>query len=326
MVSLTKRLAYPVLDLGLKTWAKYNLAEYDIAKTIIVASSGRGGSTWLAEIIGTLPGYPVLWEPLHPGKNPECKQYGFNYRVYIPIGADAPLQSQYLEQLFTGAKLSTRVISALAFHPRQYFPFNGFLVKFVNANLLLYWLLNQFPLKAILMIRHPCAVVSSQLRHSAWTHVSKQNCSFPNAVAADYPHLQEVFDFAETREEILAFEWVLKTYVPLSQPKPHPWYLSTYESLVMDSYAELERIFAFLEKPIPPKAYCYLRQPSKTTQSKSNVATGRNPLTGWQDQLTARQIERILKIIHLSGIDFYTDELVPDVAKMNTFSGLDYVI
>jgi hypothetical protein len=321
MLTLTKKILYPAVNLALTTWARYNLCQYDISRTIIVASSGRGGSTWLAEIIGSLSGYPVLWEPLHPGKNPECIQYGFNYRTYIPAGLYAPLQRSYLEQILTGAKLSTRTISSLAFHPKKYFSFYGFLVKCVNANLLLYWLLQQFPVRAILMIRHPCAVVASQLRHSAWKHITKENCSFPRNIVIDYPHLQEIFNYVETKEELLAFEWILKTYIPLSQPKPHPWYLSTYERLVIDGQSELENIFSFLENPIPDEAVYFLRKPSKTTQNSSNVAKGRSPLMGWKNHLTEQQVERILRLTHLAGIDFYTDDLVPDLAKLNSFCG-----
>ena len=35
-------------------------------KDIIIAGSGRGGTTWLLNIIASLPGYRVIFEPFHP--------------------------------------------------------------------------------------------------------------------------------------------------------------------------------------------------------------------------------------------------------------------
>lgn len=316
---VAQTLLRPGLNHILKLWGQNNAKHYDIGKTIVVAGSGRGGSTWLAEIIGTLPGYPILWEPLHPGKNPECQKYGFTWRTYIPTQVDDSLREEYIRKILTGANLSTQVVSSLAFHSTQYLRFRGFVVKFVNANLLLYWLLKKFPMRALLLLRHPCAVVSSQLRHSAWRGVRKEIVAFPKNLAADYPHLSKILQRIETREEVLAFEWALKTYIPLIQPQPHPWLLTTYEQLVEGGKQELERIFQFLGEPTPQQAYKYLKKPSQTTQQTSHVATGKNPLVGWQENLNSHQIERILDVVHQFGIDFYTDSLLPDYEKLKSF-------
>lgn len=317
MTISTKTIIYPSLDFLFSVFQRTRLKHYNISNTIVIAASGRGGSTWLAEIVSTLPGYPVLWEPLHPGKNPECLQHGFNYNTYISKETETLDHKSYVEQILAGTKLSTKVTSALAFEPSQYLQFRGFLVKFVNANLILYWLANQFPVKSILLIRHPCAVVASQLKHNAWNHVSKENLSFPKAISIRYPHLDNIFNSITTQEEALAFAWVLKTYVPLSEPKPHPWYLLTYEDLVANGELELERLFTYLGEPVPEKAYRFIRKPSSTTQDGSNVATGRSPLMGWKNSLTAKQISQILKVVKLSGVDFYNEKLMPEKKKIN---------
>ena len=314
-----KKNIYSATDLALRIWASTSLQKYDISKTIAIASSGRGGSTWLAEIVGILPGRPIIWEPLHPQKNPECKQYGFGYRVYFSSSVNTKKQKAYLEQLLNGGKLSTQTISSLAFHPMQYLAFQGFLVKFVNANLILYWMLNQFPVKALLMIRHPCATVSSQMRHGAWKRVKKNNRSLPPEVAADYPHLQAIYERLETVEELLAFQWVLKTYVPLCQPRPHPWLLLSYENLVANGESELGRIFEYLEQPIPKQAYAMLKKPSSTAQGLSNPALGLSPLAGWKDKLSTQQIDQILQVAHLAGMNFYTEDLMLDSKRLSGF-------
>lgn len=308
-----------------KTWGRSNSKRYNINNTIVIASSPRSGSTWLTEIIGSLPGYPIINEPLYREKNPECTKYGFTTSApYVSAYEDDPIKQGYLHQIFTGANLSTNLASLEHFHPAQYLGFRGFLVKFCHANMLLYWALRQFPLRAVFTIRHPCAVVSSQLRHPGWNYAHKSNRDWPNTLekivpsnlAIDYPHLVEIYRRVKTKEEGLAFIWAMQNYIPLSQPKPHPWCLTVYERLVVEGQREVERLFQFLGEPVPREAYKRLKIPSTTTKADSNIMNGMNQLSGWKDKLTPHQIDTILNVVHQVGIDFYSDALEPDYQKL----------
>lgn len=307
----------------LRTYGSINNKHYNIENTIVVASSARGGSTWLAEIIGSLPGYPILFEPLNPNRNPNCKKYGFTSLTYVPASVEDPIKQDYLQQVFTGANLSSRLALLENFRPEQYLGFRGFLVKFISANLLLYWAMHQFPLRAIFMVRHPCAVVSSQLHNPQWgwaknfdwAHNIKSNL-IPQNLLVDYPHLAEIHRNIKTVEEGLALGWAVRNYVPLSQPKPHPWYLTTYERLVIEGQHEVDRLFKFLGQPVPREAYERLKVPSITTQSGSNPIKGINQLSTWREKLTTRQIDLILNVVNQVGIDFYSDAIEPDYKKL----------
>lgn len=307
----------------LQAWGSSNSKHYNINNTIVVASSPRGGSTWLAEIIGSLPGYPIINEPLYRQKNPECEKYGFTTSLtYVPASEEEPSKRDYLHQIFTGANLSVKIAFLQHFRLTQYLSFRGFLVKFCHANMLLYWALHQFPLRAVFMIRHPCAVVSSQLLRRGWKHAEKCNWEnridkvIPQNVAVDYPHLLDVYRRVKTKEEGLAFIWAMQNYIPLSQPKPHPWCLTIYERLVMEGQREVDRLFQFLGEPVPREAYERLKIPSVTTPSDSNIRKGKNQLSGWKEKLTADQIDRILDVVHQVGIDFYSDALEPEYEKL----------
>jgi hypothetical protein len=301
----------PIVNQALHTWGRFNAKRYDIRNTIVIASSPRGGSTWLAEIIGTLPGYPILWEPLHLNGNPECKEYGFSWQTFVPSGAQEPIKRDYLCQVLTGVNPTQ-----LTYHPlfqlTQYLPFRGFVVKFTNANLLLPWLLHQFPLRTILMIRHPCAVVSSQMRHWAWDGFTENTVVFPKNIIREYPHLEDVFYRIGSREEALAFEWALQTLVPLTQPLPHPWCLVSYERLIEEGPHEIDRLFEFLGFSVPEEAYKQLEVPSVTTQTGSNIAKGNDALSGWRERLTTEQVDSILSIVRQVGVDFYDEALTPN--------------
>ena len=311
--AIYKKAKHFIANNSFDLWGKLYLENYKIQNTIMVCSSARGGSTWLAQIISSIPGYPLLWEPLHLGTSPSCVKYGFKWGTYLKPDTEDEMKYNYIQDVLTGKNLSTELISSMYFNPIQFLRFNGFVVKFTLANMMLPWILKNFPIRCILLIRHPCAVVSSRLLHSAWDHVNIENFYIEPEVFIDFPHLKEIFESISTREELFAFSWVMQTLIPLSCTIPHPWYLTTYEKLLMDAEAEVENIFDYLGEDLPPDANKMLKKPSKTTSKNAHVFNRNNPLSLWKENLSSKQIELILNIVNRSGIDFYNKDLEPDL-------------
>lgn len=307
-----KKVLYPVADGVLKGIGRLNALRYSVEDTILIVCPGRSGSTWLAEIVSSLSGYLVLWEPLHLGNNPSCKKAGFAWQNYCSHTGSDEAQRNYLRKVYTGRDLSTRTLTSLHFNPIDLLNIRGYVVKHVNANMILHQIMEWFPVRAVLMIRHPCAVVSSQLKHGGWAHITKENITVPDGMFTDLPHLEQVLSGLETLEELLAFEWAIQSYIPLSQPTPHPWYLTTYERLVMGGEQEVERIFEYFGEPAPASAKSDLEKPSATAGEKSHVKQGKNRLTGWTSQLNKDQVNQILETVHAVGVKCYNDSLTPD--------------
>jgi len=312
--SVVDRAVRPAADAALRTYGAVRAnTTYDIQDTIVVASTGRGGSTWLTEILATLPGYTVIWEPLHLGNNPACEEHGFDWQNYIPRGAEAPRRRRYLQQLLTGENLSTQILTSLEFRPlRLLQPAGGYLVKFVNANMMLPWITDAFPVSTVLMIRHPCAVVASQIEQGAWDHVTKDTMTVPEALFDRYPHLGNVYEAIETHEEVLAFEWALQTYVPLQADPPQSWFLTTYEDLVVDGPSVVESMFGHLGRPVPEAAYDQLHVPSATSSERLKQQDGTNRLSTWRERLSSKQADQILSVAHEVGVSCYDETLRPD--------------
>lgn len=311
----TQKAIYPLINLILGIYGKWRARTYNLQNTIIVASSPRGGSTWLAEIIATLPSYHMLWEPLHLTNNPKCLQWGFQWQNYIPPGTFAPQKQRYIHEILTGSDLSTRILTSPQVNLTRLVFLRGYVVKFVNANMMLAWMTQHYPVRTLLMIRHPCAVVSSQIQHKSWKHFDKNMLTIPDGLFQDYPHLPGIFNQLQTHEEILAFEWALQSYVPL-QTRSDQWMVTTYEWLVTSGDSELERLFTYLQEPVPTQARKTLQKPSSSTAAESHVAQGRNPLEGWRQKLSAQQIDNILRVAHEVGITFYSDALKPDESML----------
>lgn len=313
---LYKKTKHFIANKTFNIWGKFYLKNYDIKKTIIVCSSARGGSTWLAQIISSIPGYPLLWEPLHLVTSQSCVEYGFVWDTYIKPDSEDNMKYNYLQKVLTGKNLTNELISSNYFNPIQFLQFNGFVVKFTLANMMLPWILKNFPIRCIFMIRHPCAVVNSRLRHSSWNSVNIENFYVQPDVFIDYPHLKEIFNSITTREELFAFSWVLQTLIPLNYPIFHQLYFTTYEKLMIDGKNEVNNIFNYLNENIPTQANNMLIKPSKTTGKNLNVFKQKNSLSLWKEDLSNKQIELILNIVKKSGIDFYSKDPEPDYKSL----------
>ena len=154
-------------------------------KTIIIAGSGRSGATWLQDRIAEANGLRTIFEPLHPVGVPEAGKFSFNYR---DAAVDDPDLKKFMERVLTGnyrslwmnyrirpdrfnffrVGISTAVFNARVL-ARNYKKYrvqgqHGLIIKFIRANLMLPWIIGQYDVKALLVTRHPCAVIASRLK------------------------------------------------------------------------------------------------------------------------------------------------------------------
>lgn len=310
--STLKRVAYPVADRLLGAWGAWRSRSYDIENSVALVSTGRGGSTWLAELVMSLPNRVMIWEPLHLGNNPAVARLGVGWNTYLPHDAEAPELETYLRRLLTGRELSTQTLTSLSFDLKALLRPEGFVVKFVQVHPMLPWFERRFPTVPIVgLVRHPCAVVASQLKHGpTWRTLTKDTLDVDPAMLADFPHIAQVFERIETTSEALAFEWGVRTFFLLRAERP---LVVAYEALVADPPAEAERIFAYLGEALPPSAVAQARRPSATTNESTEYEGWRDRLTSWQRTVSADDQERIIAMAHDLGVTCYGPDPWPEL-------------
>ena len=326
----------------------FNNKKFDIKNTLVITGSPRSGTTWLMEILRVIPGYTSLFEPLNPIYFPESFETGFRSRTYLSPNKDWQIGEEYLKKIFTGQypyytgllesgsylnmKFSM-LISGLLYQLKPELLIhkllgNKLIVKFVRFNRLLPWVVKRFQLRnIILIIRHPCAVIASQLKTGFYGY----HPAFPPYIDI-FPNRKNILDEAskidvlnhsllnklkkiKTKEEILAASWCLDTYVPLSYPKPYPWTVVIYEKLIKDGENEIIRLFNEIgEKKVPHSAFRHIRIPSLLIQKDDHeiILEASEQLSKWKRFLSEKQVERILRVVSDFGLDFYTEDLEPD--------------
>jgi Sulfotransferase domain len=281
---------------------------------LIILGDPRGGTTWLAELVKQIPLTAMVWEPLSVSQVKEVKALGFQWRQYIPEMASWREAKDLFTRIFAGQLLSPYLCQTTS--PGEMRSAGHLLVKFCRANQILPWLTRtfSFELAPIYLVRHPCAVVASQLKQGGWSHV-KPNFEMPTGRYEDfYTNHADFLCSVDVIEKRLAAIWCLCNQVPLNHLKNNKhWITLTYESLLLDGPAQLTRIEKRWNMQFSDETYRKLAQASSTSVPGSPIQQGNvnEQLAYWKTQLSTKQIDNILSVLDYFKIDLYNTSELP---------------
>jgi len=292
--------------------------DQDYRNSIFLAGSERSGTTWVSEIINYRGEYRYIFEPFWPARVELCR--GFRPQQYLrPENRD----SYYVETAKT--ILSGRIRNRWTDQYHRRFIADRRLIKDVRANLFLKWMHTHFPgMPIILLLRHPCAVASSQIRHRHRVPPISEEFLAQEELVADFLEpFREAMESAQTEFEQRIFRWCIQNYVPLKQFQPGEIHVAFYENLCTQPRSEVERLFAFLSKDYDDAVFAKLREPSPQSHLDSAVVSGGNLIEGWKRWVTEEQTQRAIAILSLFGLDkIYSCDSMPNPEGVNQIMGI----
>jgi hypothetical protein len=192
------------------------------------------------------------------------------------------------------------------------------LFKFCRANQLLPWLTHQFEFKydPIYIVRHPCAVVASQLKQGGWGQVSSQfRIPYNKLYPEFYTQHKDFLLSIDSKVKVLTATWCLCNSIVLNHKENNKkWITMTYESLVTAGEQQLKRIEKRWGIELSTEAYQKLYKASATTVKGSPILEEKgSQLEYWRSQLSNYQIEEILEVLDYFKIDLYDDSVLPKI-------------
>jgi len=222
------------------------------SKPRLIAGYGRSGTTWVQDVMATANSLRTVFEPLHPDAIHEAGKYAHAFRT----SGDEDLELyEFLQQYFCGDFHSlwvdyrvrldlilpssgdlkswrsyVRCLRRIREAGTDYFRYRGQrsfenrIVKLVRANMMLSWLKINFDARIVLLVRHPAAVVLSQMNSpKIWK---------PHSRIARYRADTRLLDELDVRTRQLIFEnldeleavtlsWCIENAISVMQASEH---------------------------------------------------------------------------------------------------------
>jgi sulfotransferase family protein len=281
----------------------------DHRSTVLLAGSGRSGTTWVSEIINFDRRYRYMFEPFHSDKVRRCRAFGAMTYLRPDARDDERLA-------VASSVLGGRLRAGWVDRYNKTWLSKDRLVKDIRANLFLKWLSVNFQgMPVVLLLRHPLATVASRLSLH-WRPLTDAYLSNPELVEDHLGGVAEEMAGTTDPFEQQMYRWCVETVVPLRQFATGEIHLAFYEGFVADPDSEISALFDHIGRDYDPRALGELSIPSsQVRRRKSAIATRRDPLTQWRDEITPAQTKRALHILGLFGLDrIYNEDPMPDAS------------
>ena len=276
----------------------------DTSTTILLAGSGRSGTTWLQEMLCAIPGTQPIFEPLHPEYNSKVRHLtGWEPRPhyfrewYLPDNSEQPEWTSLLVDILRGIHRNYWTD-----HERYCFFPDRFLVKEIRANLMLGYIYQHFKPKIIYITRHPCSVVHSRLAVN-WLADTKDILKQEHLVE---DHLRPWVAAIEKERDILgahAAWWAIENMIAKASLENVPHFNIRYEDLVLQPEESVHHLFDWLGSESPPKLKQLFARPSRMSNSQIDYKSKVERLSVWKKRLSLEQQTRILQWSNRLGVD-----------------------
>ena len=286
--------------------------EFKPLNNYLVFSDPRGGSTWVTELVKSITSCPIIWEPLFIRKVFEFKKLGFSWRQFIPENQAWPEAYKEFDKLFKGKILNHWTASNSNITELK--SSDQLLIKFCRGNQLLPWLTNHFhfKFKPIYVIRHPFAVVASQLKQGGWDY-KFERFHIPQGPNNEiYQEHKEFLSSIKSKEEALTATWCLCNSVPLRHKmNNNNWPTLNYEEIVLNPQKSMDRILTEWGLKADTKMLNF-EKPSRTALAGSS-ALGKDKIESWLKVFDARQIKKMVMVLDYFSIEEYTSNPYPEI-------------
>lgn len=296
---------------------------------IIIAGSGRSGTTWILDVLAEANGLRTIFEPLHPQAVSGAKYYADRF---IDRDVEDEVLRQFMDRVFAGELKnwwtnyrvrqdllvpSFRDLSGfnkakifLDRYRQAYVSYNRYrhnssgriMVKFIRANLMMGWLEKNYACRSALVVRHPGAVVASKLRLGWPFEQSLARHTGDHALIEKY--LYNYMTFLEKSLSPLEAHtaiWCIQNVIPLLEFNGSAKPVIFYERLVeggVSEWAELVKQLGLEKSP----SYGSVEKPSQQACRKE---IDKNSLRAWQKHFTSTQLDKIQSVLDVFGVTVY---------------------
>lgn len=285
-------------------------------KNILITGSNRSGSTWVGRVVASNGKVDTIIEPLNLNR---IKRYGrINLNYWYPKVDDnssSELKSElkklvgyylsasygtFFSQIFESYEGHNLLKSAKKRWRRASKPIK--MLKDPTAIFCVPWLVEQYDVSPVILIRHPAAYVLS-IKEKNWWFDFENLLVQPHFFTGGMEHLKdEVVQFNSNKEEMSIVEnaallWkVFYTQVSLYQKEFPNWFYVTHEELSLEPESSFKRMFAYLNLEFNESVSEYLIESTQATNKAEFKRDSVKNTTKWESKLSETEKTAIYSI------------------------------
>lgn len=270
----------------------------NINNTILIAGTGRSGTTWLSEILNYNNEYRDIFEPFIALYTKKCSN--FVYKQYIHPNTQNSSFYKCTHEILSG-NVCNRWVNRF----NKKFICQKRIVKEIRANLFLKWIKINFPNVPILfIIRNPCAVAFSRLKQGWITNLNiflEQN-----NLVSDYlePFKKDIMTCNDKFEKQI-YLWCIENYVPLSQFQEDEFLKIRYEDICNNASKVLKTVFAYLNISNDKNIYKKIYKPSNVEFNNDKKINFNYQVNKWKETISKKQMIQAEKIVKSFDLEEY---------------------
>jgi hypothetical protein len=278
---------------------------------VVIAGSGRSGTTWVEEIVNAGRWARVMFEPLRVSEVPELRPLG----AYTYLRPGDTRHLRLVERLLSGQPRHNRWIN----HQNYTRVATRRIVKEIRGHCMLAWLQSAFPQTPLVFtVRHPVTVVASQER-MGWRGQLDRFTSQPDLVADHLGPILSTIEGVEAPVQKLAAQWCVENLVAFRTLGATDATLVSYEALAADPPTWTPRLLAAVGRADDASRLADVgARPSKMARSDSVVRHGGDAVADAFRRVPQETRRQVLEVVEACGLGaLYGDDPSPDAQAID---------
>jgi hypothetical protein len=309
----------------------------------IIAGFGRSGTTWVQDVLAESNRLRPVFEPLHPLHIDGASSYANRYIADLDEEPELrQLLGKYICDDYRSLWADYRIIARILY-PRveRFTSWSNFrhwtslyanswsnysryrhqrqrperIVKLVRANMMLGWLKRTFNARIVFIIRHPAAVVMSQLKAKRSWNPYHQLELYRNdsrlLETLDKPKralLSEDLDHVSA----LTLSWCIENTIAVRQVNDNDLTLTFYEDLLRLGEDEWRRVLDALDLSQMPDPKLISQPSQQAWGEKAMDSKLIRQYSLWMEKIDAKTESSIQAMLDAAGMDIYSvDQALP---------------
>lgn len=302
----------------------------------IIAGYGRSGTTWLLDALAEANDLRTVFEPLHPLHVRGAREFAhrfslasdkeeslrrflsvFFFEPNFSLWADYRIDRMWLTprlRMFGSIERLRRTLALLRRARQNFVQFKSRrnskirIVKFIRANMMLSWMKTHFDARILFLIRHPAAVVLSQMRapHAWKPDIRIQGyCGDVRLIEHLGKRYHRLLEKQLNPAQSLTLSWCIENTIALRQANESGIPVVCYEKLLEEGDTEWARIASILDLENVPDSGIISKPSQQAWGEKAKDAMLVREYDLWMRNIADSVADDIQGILDETGFSLY---------------------